>query len=53
MQITTEQNQQLIELFEDTVAYFCNENMLSGELVYTLLECYAIAKQEQLRGELD
>jgi len=53
MNITTEKHQQLIELIEDTVEYYCDENMVSGELVYTVLECYSIAKLAQLRGEVD
>lgn len=53
MNITTEKHQQLIELIEDTMEYFCDENMVSGELVYTVLECYSIAKLAQLRGEVD
>ena len=53
MNITTEKHQQLIELIEDTVEYYCDENMVSGELVYTVLECYSIAKLAQMRGEVD
>ena len=53
MNITTEKHQQLIELIEDTVEYYCDENLVSGELVYTVLECYSIAKLAQLRGEVD
>ena len=52
MNITTEKHQQLIELIEDTVEYYCDENMVSGELVYTVLECYSIAKLAQMRGEI-
>jgi len=53
MNLTSEKHQQLIELIEDTVEYYCDENMVSGELVYTVLECYSIAKLAQLRGEVD
>tara|TARA_Y100000004_G_C8900716_1_gene406265 strand:+ start:1016 stop:1177 length:162 start_codon:yes stop_codon:yes gene_type:complete len=53
MNITSEKHQQLIELIEDTVEYYCDENMVSGELVYTVLECYSIAKLAQMRGEVD
>ena len=53
MTITEAKHQQLIELIEDTVEYFCDENMVSGELVYTVLECYSSAKLAQMRGELD
>ena len=53
MNITSEKHQQLIELIEDTVEYYCDENMVSGELVHTVLECYSIAKLAQMRGEVD
>ena len=53
MNITSEKHQQLIELIEDTVEYYCDENMVSGELVYTVLVCYSIAKLAQMRGEVD
>ena len=52
MQITTEQHSALIELLEDTVSYYCDENMLSGELIYTIIEAYSAAKVAQLRGEV-
>ena len=52
MNITSEKHQQLIELIEDTVEYYCDENMVSGELAYTVLECYSIAKLAQMRGEI-
>ena len=52
MNITSEKHQQLIELIEDTVEYYCDENMVSGELVYTVLECYSNAKLAQMRGEI-
>lgn len=50
MQISQEQHDQLIELIEDTIEYFCDENVLSGELVYTILECHARAKVYEMQG---
>ena len=50
MQISQEQHDQLIELIEDSVEYFCDENMLSGELVYTILECFSRAKVYEMQG---
>ena len=41
MNITREKHDELIALIEDSVEYFCNENMVSGELVYTILNCYS------------
>ena len=52
MNITTEKHQQLIELIEDTMKYFCDEHMVSGEVAYTILECYSVAKLAQMRGEI-
>ena len=52
MNITTEQHSALIELLEDTVSYYCDENRLSGEMVYTIIEAYSAAKVAQLRGEV-
>ena len=52
MNITTEQHSQLIELLEDTVEYYCDENRLSGELVYTIIEAYSTAKVAQFKGEI-
>ena len=52
MNITEEQLSEFTELIDDTVEYFCDDKMLSGELIYTLLECYSIAKLKELKGEL-
>jgi hypothetical protein len=51
MQITRAKHDQLIELIEDSVEYFCDENMVAGEVVYTILHCYSKAKIAQLKGE--
>ena len=45
-------HKELQELLEDTVAYFCNEHMISGELAWLVTECYATAKVEQFRGNI-
>ena len=52
MNITEEQLTEFTELIDDTVEYFCDDKLLSGELIYTLLECYSIAKLKELKGEL-
>ena len=52
MSITESKHQQLIELIEDTMEYFCDEHMVSGEVAYTILECYSVAKLAQMRGEI-
>jgi len=48
MQISREQLQVLTELIEDSVAHHCDENMSSGEMVWTVVECLATAKLEEL-----
>ena len=40
------------EVIEDTVGYLCDENMLSGEIVWTMLECLAQAKVAELEDDL-
>ena len=44
MNISREKAMELKELIEDTVEYFCDENMVSGELAYTMVEALAEAK---------
>ena len=38
----------LLELIEDTVSYYCDENRISGQLAYTIVEGIGVAKQLQL-----
>lgn len=52
MQITREQLNELQSLIEDTVEYYCDENIVSGEKIWTVLECLSTAKLAELRGEL-
>ena len=52
MQISYEQNQALQELIEDSLEYFCDTEQVSGELVWTVLECLATAKLAEMHGEL-
>ena len=40
-------------LLEDTISYFCDENMVSGELAWILTQTYAETKQAEMRGEID
>lgn len=42
---------QLKELIEDSVEYFCNENMVSGELTWLVIQTLAEAKLAQFRGD--
>ena len=44
----------LWELHEDTAEYFCDDNFpMSGELYWTMVECFATAKLAEIRGEID
>jgi len=44
----------LWELQEDTAEHFCDDNFpMSGELYWTMVECFATAKLAEIRGEID
>ena len=43
----------LLELVEDIVEYYCDENRISGELAYSIVEGIGVAKQLQLIPEYD
>ena len=47
-----ETHQELTGLLEDTVAYWCNKNRMSGELAWIVTECMAKAKQVEMKGRL-
>lgn len=43
----------LQQLQEDTAEYFCDQNFpMSGELYWTMVECFATAKLAEIRGEV-
>jgi len=52
MNISRPQLNTITETLEDTVEYLCDQETLSGELVWTILECLATAKIAELKGEL-
>ena len=52
MEISKEQSTALKEVVEDAVEYICDSELLSGETAWTVVECIAIAKQEQLKGNI-
>ena len=41
---------ELRELIEDTIEYFCDEEKISGETAWKMVECLAIVKQAQMQG---
>ena len=51
--IESEQLDEFNELIEDTLAYFCDEYMVSGELSWVLIQALAEAKLAEMRGEVD
>ena len=52
MEISKSQLQEFTEVVEDTLEYFCDQEQVSGELAWTVLECLATAKLAEMRGEL-
>ena len=52
MQISQAQLVMLTELIEDSVEFYCDQNTTSGQLAWAIVECLAVAKQAELKGEL-
>ena len=52
MELNTSQLQELTELFEDTAEYYCDANVISGQKLWTVLECLATAKLAELNGDI-
>lgn len=52
MNISRPQKNTITEVIEDAVEYLCDHETLSGELVWTILECLATAKIAELKSEL-
>lgn len=52
MEMTRTQLQELTELFEDTAEFYCDDKLISGQKLWTVLECLASAKLAELDGEL-
>ncbi len=50
MNITQSQLQELTELIEDGAEYFCDQEQMSGELAWTVIECLATAKLAEMKG---
>ena len=50
--LSNETHKELVELIEDSVGYFCDENQISGELTWLVIQCLATAKIEQLKGNI-
>jgi len=52
MELTYTQLNELTELFEDTAEYYCDSNLISGQKLWTVLECLAAAKLAEINGEI-
>ena len=52
MQITQDQLDEITELLEDTAEFYCDDKLVSGQKLWTVLECLATAKLAELNGEL-
>ena len=52
MEIHSDVLNELTEVIEDTIEYACDHHQLSGEMVWKIVECLAVAKQAELAGEL-
>ena len=44
---------ELLELIEDVVSYYCDENRISGELAYSIVEGIVVAKQIQMTPDYE
>ena len=52
MEIGRPHLREITEVIEDTVEYYCDKETLSGELVWTVVQCLSTAKLAELRDEL-
>lgn len=52
MHISHEDLIELTEIVEDTTEYFCDQHLVSGELVWNAILCLAMAKLEELKGNV-
>ena len=50
MRVSVAHDREIRELVEDVVEHICDENLLSGELVWTMVAMFATAKLAQTKG---
>ena len=50
MEISHRQLNELTELIEDSVQYICDQEMISGELAWTVVETLGTAKLAEMKG---
>jgi hypothetical protein len=49
--VDSEKLQEFNDIIEDSVEFFCDEYMVSGELAWILVQAYAEAKIAQFNGD--
>ena len=52
MNISHEDLIELTEIIEDTTEYFCDQHLVSGELVWNVVLALSMAKLEELKGNI-
>ena len=52
MEISKPQLKELTEVVDDSLEYFCDQEQVSGELAWRVIECLALAKLAEMSGEL-
>lgn len=52
MELTRTELAEITALLEDTVEYYCDQNIISGQKLWTVVECLATAKLAELNGEI-
>tara|TARA_R110002020_G_scaffold26525_3_gene86092 strand:+ start:1691 stop:1858 length:168 start_codon:yes stop_codon:yes gene_type:complete len=52
MELSCPHLDELTEVIEDTVEYACDLHQLSGELVWTVVQCLATAKLAELNNQV-
>ena len=52
MELTRTELAEITELLEDTVEHYCDQNIISGQKLWTVVECLATAKLAELNGEI-
>ena len=53
MEISRPLLSEITEVIEDTVEYACDKHLLSGQLVWTVVESLATAKLAEIQGLVD
>ena len=52
MEISRPQLKEITELIEDTIEYYCDKEVVSGQLAWTVVQCLATAKLAEIEGAL-